>query len=72
MNTENFLEIFTRPNNRRVLISKTSIAAIQDRETHCFIVLKEKWSDGTQITYEAALSYDHISSEIAKFEKKAP
>jgi hypothetical protein len=73
MNTENFIEIYQQKDGRAVAIAKSSIAAIEDLGADGVkIILKEKGSDGNNITYYANLPYTHIKSEINKWEKIKP
>ena len=72
MNTENFLELMTINPTSNVLIAKTSIAAIETTSTGCVVTLKEKRKDGLQISFDVALTYNHLIEQINIWEKLSP
>lgn len=72
MNTENFLELTTINPIANVHVAKSSIAAIESTATGCIVTLKEKRPDGTQISFNVSLPYNHVVGEIDKWEKTKP
>lgn len=74
MNTENFLELPLESPGIMACVSKTSIAAIEDKGPSggCIVTLKERRTDGTQIVFNVQLAYSHLKSEINKWEKLTP
>ena len=72
MNTENFLELITSNPVANVHVAKTSIAAVESTPTGCLVTLKEKRTDGTQISFNVNLTYAHLVGELDKWEKITP
>ena len=72
MSTENFLELMTINPIGNVQVAKTSIASIESTHIGCIVTLKEKRTDGTQISFNVNMTYGSVVGEINKWEKIQP